>query len=258
MAIAAEEFEPAGIRPTRSRFHVWIAAACVAIAFVGFAPTYWLPIATGTLTGFKPVVHLHGLVFFCWPVFFLYQSWLVASGRTARHRSVGLIGVSLATAMLIFGVAAGINSAQVAEANGFGDAGRQLLIVPLSTILTFAVLVALAIANVRRPEVHRRLLTVASVSIVAPAVARLFLVALGIDRSAGSPPPPIAAALVPALVIDLLLVAAVVYDWRSEGRVHPAYKWSIGAVVAGQILRVPFGHTEMWQSIASAIVRLGG
>src|SRR4051794_7434068 len=29
-------------------FHVLMAACCVAIAFLGFAPTYWLPLAAGT------------------------------------------------------------------------------------------------------------------------------------------------------------------------------------------------------------------
>ena len=39
------------------------------------------------------------LLFFAWSLYFAFQSWLAASGKIARHRAIGVIGVSLATAM---------------------------------------------------------------------------------------------------------------------------------------------------------------
>jgi hypothetical protein len=83
-------------------FYFYMALACTAVAFLGFAPTYWLPLAKRSLSA-SPVVHFHGLLFFAWSLYFAFQSWLAASGRVARHRTTGLIGVSLATAMTIFG-----------------------------------------------------------------------------------------------------------------------------------------------------------
>ena len=44
-------------------FYVYMALSCVVIAFLGFVPTYWLPIMTGTFKA-RPIVHIHGLVFF--------------------------------------------------------------------------------------------------------------------------------------------------------------------------------------------------
>ena len=85
------------------RFFVWMAGFCVLLTFAGFTPTYWGPLATATLGEFSPVVHIHGALFFSWTLLFFMQSWLVARGRIATHRSFGLIGVSLATAMFIFG-----------------------------------------------------------------------------------------------------------------------------------------------------------
>ena len=38
-----------------------------------------------------------------------------------------------------------------------------------------------------------------------------------------------AIALVPSLLLDLLIVAAMIYDWRRRGRPHPA--WIVGLVV---------------------------
>ena len=41
-------------------FYVYMALACVAVAFLGFAPTYWVPMAKGTFRA-NPIVHIHGL-----------------------------------------------------------------------------------------------------------------------------------------------------------------------------------------------------
>jgi hypothetical protein len=132
-------------------FYVYMALACVAVAFLGFAPTYWVPMAKGTFRA-NPIVHIHGLVFSAWTIFFVYQTWLAASGRLARHRAVGMIGVSFATAMTIFGTLAAINQMKSAAALGLADAGKTFARVPLSSLLFFAVVVAFAIGNVRRPE----------------------------------------------------------------------------------------------------------
>src|ERR1700675_4247137 len=84
-------------------FYFHMALACMAVAFLGFAPTYWLPLASGSFAS-TPVVHFHGMLFFTWTLYFALQTWLAASDRTARHRSLGVIGVSLATAMTLFGL----------------------------------------------------------------------------------------------------------------------------------------------------------
>ncbi len=46
--------DTAGARTRRDAprwFYVWMAGACVLVAFVGFAPTYWLQLAPGTVVG---------------------------------------------------------------------------------------------------------------------------------------------------------------------------------------------------------------
>src|SRR6266567_8574708 len=101
-------------------FYFYMALACTAVAFLGFAPTYWLPLATGSFSA-TPVVHFHGLLFFAWTLYFVLQTWLAASGRVARHRTVGMIGVSLATAMTIFGFLVAVNAMKRSAAAGLTD-----------------------------------------------------------------------------------------------------------------------------------------
>src|SRR4051794_35676826 len=60
-------------RASTGYFYVWMAAACVAVAFGGFAPTYWLQVPAGTFVG-APILHLHGLVFSAWTLLLLSQT----------------------------------------------------------------------------------------------------------------------------------------------------------------------------------------
>jgi hypothetical protein len=234
-------------------FYFYMALACIAVAFLGFAPTYWLPMASGKVPP-MPVVHFHGMLFFAWTLYFAFQSWLAASGQVARHRTIGLIGVSLATAMTIFGFLVAVNAMKRSAALGLTDEGIAFAIVPLSGILFFAVAFTLAIANVRRPEIHKRLMLLAGISLLDAAVARWFLTFLAPPGAIG--PPPVPVTIAPALVAYLLLVAAIVFDWRTRGRPHPVYVYGGIALVAVKLLNWPISATPLWHSFAGGILAL--
>src|SRR4051794_29294992 len=101
------------------RFYTRMAATFIGVAVIGFAPTYWLPMARGSLA-VSPIVHLHALLFFGWTVLFWAQTSLAASGRLTRHREMGVAGVAVATAMLFVGSGAAIGSMKRGDAAGFG------------------------------------------------------------------------------------------------------------------------------------------
>ncbi len=230
-----------------------MALTCAAVAFIGFAPTYWLPLASGSLSA-APVIHVHGLLFFSWTLFFAFQTWVAASGQVSRHRELGMIGISLATAMTIMGFLASVHIMKRAAAMGQTDAGIAFAIVPLSGILFFAVVFALAVANVRRPEIHKRLMLLAGISILDAAVARWFLTFLAPPGPAG--PPPVPVTIAPALVAYLLLVIAIVHDWRTRGRPHPVYVYGGLVLVAIKLLNWPISTTSAWHAFAGTLLAL--
>jgi hypothetical protein len=252
-----------------TRFYVWMAAAMAATAFLGFAPTFWAPLAQGVPERIA-VLAIHGTLFFGWTLFLIYQAQLVVSGRTARHRDTGMIGVSLATAMVIFGVLAALNAAKRAIALGFGDAGEAFMVVPLASLFSFAVLVTAAIVNVRRPEWHKRLMLSATAVILDAAIARPFIAYLvmggrlppfrGTVGLAGfnAPPPPVIGVLPPALIGMLFIVAGMVFDWRTLGKVHPAYWWAGSLALSLQLLKIPFSETAVWHAFARFMISLAG
>jgi hypothetical protein len=245
----------------RHWFYVWMAGVCVFIAFVGFAPTYWLQLAPGTFVG-SPLLHLHGLLFTAWPLYLLLQTVLAARGRVARHRAWGLLGVSLATAMVFVGFAVANDVLVVRLAAGFGDRARAFHIASTSLITLFGILVAAAIVNVSRPEVHKRLMLLATIAMLPPAIARLFFaVSVGIGpglRPGIGPPRTVESILAPTLIADALILAGLVYDMRTRGRPHPAYLIGGALILAVQLLRVPVSTTQWWYAAAEFLARFSG
>lgn len=257
------------VAATHTRFYLWMAVAMAATAFLGFAPTFWAPLVQGVPERIA-VLAIHGALFFGWTLFLIYQAQLVVAGNTARHRDIGIIGVSLATAMVIFGALAAINAARRADALHFSANGEAFMIVPLAALFSFAVLVTTAIYNARRPEWHKRLMLAATAVILDAAIARPFIAYIvmgghmppfqGTVGLAGfnGPPPPVAGVLPPALIGMLFIVAGMIFDWRKLGKVHPAYWWAGGFALAVQLLKIPFSDTALWHGIARSLISLAG
>ncbi len=154
-------------------FYITMAAIFAFVAFSGFFLTYWMPVARGTFSG-SPMLHMHGLLFSLWTLFFLSQAILVANGGLRHHKAWGLAGISLATAMVLVGITVAVHGLGRRLEFGYGDAARAFAFVPVSAALLFGGLVAAAIANWRNPEWHKRLMLVATGALLQPAIARYF------------------------------------------------------------------------------------
>jgi hypothetical protein len=74
------------------RIYVWIASLFIVFLLAGFGPTYLLAVPLGKFEG-PVILHVHGALFFAWPVLFLVQASLAARGNLRLHRSFGLLGV---------------------------------------------------------------------------------------------------------------------------------------------------------------------
>lgn len=239
-------------------FYVWMATACAVVAFGGFAGTYWLQLPAGTFRG-PTIMHLHGVVFSLWTLLLVWQSWLGARREIAAHRAWGMFGIVLATSMVWLGLGVAIHvSATIAPQ--WKESSRQFLIVPVTALMMFAGYVAAGVANVRRPEWHKRLMILSTIAILDAAVARvLFLMATGGGpgaRPGNGPPPP--ASLTGELQSDSvslgLMVLGATYDWRTRGRPHPV--WLIGIVVmlTVALLRTYALTSPQWLAVADWLI----
>ncbi len=237
------------------RFYQTMAWVFVAIAFCGFIPTYWLKLMDGSFAG-KPILHIHGFMLFAWVLFYAVQTNFVANRKMADHRSWGIAGVSLFTALAISIVLAAINTIKLGEQTGFATQAASFSIVTFSGIALIAAFIVLAIMNVHRADWHSRLMTLSFVPLLQAPMARPFAVMMTPPGAVG--PPPVFVTLPPAIVIDLIFVAMLIYYRKVTGRFHPVTLWGSIAIIAVQILCVPISTSPAWIATAKAIAGLAG
>ena len=153
-------------------------------------------------------------------------------------------------------VLAAINSIKMAETIGMGDEARRFTFVSLIGLVMFSTFLSLAIANVRRAELHKRFMLLAMVPLMHAAMARLFMLAFAPPGAKG--PPPVFVSVPPGLFVDLLIVAAIIHDWRTRGRPHWVYLVGGAVVLAVQFLSVPLSAGPTWMAIAKWVQSLAG
>jgi hypothetical protein len=243
---------------TESRyFYVWMAGAFVVVAFGGFIPTFWAKVAAGTFHA-PPIVYIHGALLFSWTCFYFVQTALISARRTMDHRAWGLAGIALFSVMMCSILVTQSAVLSRDEARGMGEAARRFAAVTLCAWPLLGAFFTLAIVNIRRPQTHKRLMTLAMIGMMTPALARVFLTLFAPPGAGADGPPPPFVSLPPALVADLFIIVAMIHDWRTRGRPHPVYLYGGLVLVAQQVLTVPFSATATWMNIARAFQSLAG
>jgi hypothetical protein len=239
MAVSASAV-PVGRRTDRIFFGT-MSIVILAIVFVGFMRTFYLASYFGR-PALSPLRAVHGTAFTSWVVLFAVQTTLIAAGRRDLHRKLGYAGAVLAAIMVPLGLVLAIGNAREGRAPpGLPPLG--FLIIPVFDMLVFAPLVAAAVYYRRQAAMHKRLMLIATVSLLGAAMARV----TG-TPGAGGP-------LVFFGVPDLLLLCGVIYDRRALGSVHPAYKWGGGLVVGSQVLRLALLKSPLWLAIATSLTK---
>lgn len=218
------------------RYYYAVSAAFILIVFAGFSRTYYLNGWFGE-PPLSALLHLHGAVMTLWYVLFAVQVWLVATRRIALHRKLGIAGAFLAGLVVVLDTAVAFSLAKrrlLAHPDSTGAAfllGLQLF----SIVLVFAILVSLAIYLRRRPDYHKRLMTLAMLSVLGPAITRLPLsFVANHDVSV-------------AIALSLsCIVVCVVVDWIRNRRLHPAFGWGGSLMIATMFIVAGLAQTSPW------------
>jgi hypothetical protein len=146
------------------------------------------------------------------------QATLVAGGRIDIHRALGVAGAVLAAIVFVAGVAVSIETLRRNGGPPGGDP-RKFFAIPLGDIIVFGALVGAAVLQRMRPETHKRLMLLATISLLTAAVGR-FLRQVGVGGA-------------PNLFYgtDAFVLALVLFDLATRGRLHPATLWGGTMVV---------------------------
>jgi len=224
-------------------FYVLLATIAAAIVFVGFSRTFFLNWLFAK-RDLSLLYVLHGMVFSSWIALFIIQTWLVASGRTRVHRRLGVFGALLAALMVILGLTIAVHATR----HGFLTPGLPppliFFVVPFFDIVVFSILVGAALYYRTKPATHKRLMLVATISILPPAFARIPLAFI----TAALPISAFALA-------DIILLGCILYDLAVNRRLHRAYLWGSLLFVLSLPLRLLLAGTAAWMAFAHWITR---
>jgi hypothetical protein len=229
----------AGPGKAHVNLYTWAAVGAALLVFVGFSRTYYLKALFGTPV-LPLLLHLHGLVLTLWFVCFVVQVRLVALRRVDLHRR--------------FGVFAGIVAllvAVVSSAVAFHASRRGLLADPASTrlllgfailccfLVNFSLFVGSALYFRRRPDIHKRLMLLASCSILGPAVSRipLHFIETGDFWTIFA-------------LFDLCALVCVAYDTLKNRRLHRAFGWGVAFLSISFPLAYFIGRSNPWIHLA--------
>jgi hypothetical protein len=234
-------------------FFSGMAIAIAITVFVGFAPTYYLfPLMNGVTSRgvnagseLTPLVHLHAAVFSLWIGLFITQTTLIARGRHNPHRRLGTASIALAALMVAVGYLTATHAARTGSSPpGWDD--KAFLLIPLRSLALFMGFVIAGVLNRHRAGYHKRLMLLATMSLLLPALARIV-------RMTHAPFLPLGV-LGGLVVLNLYVAVMIAYDLWRPGRVHPVTFWGTIIVLIAWPVRVMFGYSDAWQHVARILI----
>jgi uncharacterized membrane protein YozB (DUF420 family) len=221
--------------PTR-RFYIAASSLTVVIAFVGFWPTYFGPLFHRTVA-VHPIIHFHAAVYVGWLALFIAQAALAATGRIRQHRALGRIGIGYGVIVILVGLLVTfhrfdtrIDELGLEESLGF-------LTWPLIDMVIFTPVFALAVVYRGKPEIHKRLMVVATTTLlIAPAGRVMFLGSL-------LPWPLILTVWYSPVLLGLA------YDLLKKRLIHPVYVAGLGVLYISSFRDVLM-QSDLWVGFA--------
>ena len=253
-AHAIHDTGPAAARRLRAAERLFYGGNAVFIAaaiFAGFWRSYLLrglvdaplhfPVPPST-----PLVHVHGILFLGWVLLFMVQASLVSAGRRDLHRRLGPLAVAWVPLMVAAGVWTALASIARKTAPEFMDP-RGFLAFQLGELVVFAVLAGAAVWARKDVQTHKRLMLIATLSLLPPAIARW---PLPQEAYLGGMPVGF------FLLADLALLPLLAWDLATRRRVHRATLWGGALLVLSLPLFVVVAGTPAWTAFAAGLVRL--
>jgi hypothetical protein len=201
----------------------------------------------------RTLIIVHGISLTAWVLVFLVQSVLIATGNRRVHIMLGRIAAVLAGFIVVSGFWFNLASFRLAPP-GFVVwtlTMKQFMILGFYTLAMFAGFVSVGLWYRKRPEIHRPMMLLATLSIMSPAIARIDVLnalyqGTAIERIFG----PSLGMLVLGAAFGVLLQLQSV----AAGRALP-YVIGYGVLAATQLLIIGLARTNAWDTFATFLLR---
>jgi chromate transport protein ChrA len=174
---------------------------------------------------------------------YLVQTALISAHRVAWHRSLGTVAFCLPPLMIVIGIIAALDALNRKVMIGPLDPAVSLAI-PLLGIACFAIVIFASWRARRKPDAHKRLILLATVSLVEAAFGRFPWTQMGIAPAQGA-----------VAGLGFLILLVIGYDLFSLHRIHRSTMWAAPLTFIMGGFAVPIGMTSVWHSFASFLAR---
>jgi uncharacterized membrane protein YozB (DUF420 family) len=234
-----------------------MAALFLVTAVVGFGPTSLALLATvdaGERPPLPLILHVHAVCMTTWLLLLLVQTSLVAAGRTALHRSLGLAALVVAPAAVAAMIGVAFESWRAIAALGT-NAGPEwmasiagasyFLLEQIRSVLFFAVFVGWALVVRRKdPETHKRMMLLATLMPLGAAITRIEWLPTTLPGSYVSQ----------YAYLLLWLAPALIHDIVRRGAVHRAYVIGIALVLPYASVSQLLWGSDWWVATAPRLM----
>jgi hypothetical protein len=202
---------------SRDRFFLAMSGLLLLILLVGFSRTLYLRLFFEV----PPIpfyLHVHGAAVTAWFVWLIVQASLVNVNRIDVHRRIGMLGAVIGAALIPAGLMATLQFVPRLPEIGlpFEQAPWFITWVVWANfhmLLGFVAFLATALMLRRRTDIHKRLMLLATISLMPPPLARI---AQNLGWMLEQETTFVAATSL------LLLVPILIYDLATARRVHSA------------------------------------
>ncbi len=242
-------------KPVVERYFYFIAIALLLVLTVaGFQLFYFHGMAYPGRPLTPPIRSLvitHGVAMSLWMLLMLAQPFLIVSGNRRLHMALGKVAAVIAACLVGLGLKLGIASCKVSPPDLMHGplTPKQFMLVPVGAIILFALFVVAGVWWRKRPEIHKPMMFLASLTAVGAAIARIDYFN---HLYAGTVWQKIFGDLFFTLVVGAVLVIAKCVVFRKFDRWLAA---GYGVLVLWCLMIAQGAMTPIWDKIASLLLR---
>lgn len=157
-------------------FYSGAALVILVLTVIGFWPFYARGLAFGDRTispGILPLVRVHAAAMSAWVILFLAQSLLIRTRNHRLHMKLGWSALVIASTIGSTGALIAVRSVKAdPDFQFWGMEYRQFLLVMLAEVGLYTSFVMAGLWFRKRPETHRSMMLLASLSILGGATVR--------------------------------------------------------------------------------------
>ena len=179
------------------------------------------------------LIVIHGISMLLWYFILFWQTRQIRINNIKVHKQLGLMTIVLAVTIVISGI-------MIAISNYKGEGEALTLFGNFSGMFIFGVLYVFALKNRYKSDIHKRLMVVASIAMLSPALVRILRI-FDINDFVTLP-------------FWLLYIAALpIYDYRKLKKVHKTTLLATGFLLVIMFGGSAYAFSEGWVNLAKSL-----